>query len=66
MGRYTRLSDMILSQDELRKVFEEYVRFTIDAAQGMNYFLNSKYPEGVTNILKSIQSLEGIVEKVKS
>lgn len=57
---------MTLSQDELRAVFEEYVRFTIDAAQGMNYFLSSKYPEGVTNLLKAIQSLEDIVEKVKS
>jgi len=57
---------MTLSQDELREAFEEYVRFTIDTAQGMNYFLKSKYPEGVTNLLKSIQSLESIIEKVKS
>jgi len=57
---------MTLSQDELRKVFEEYVRFTIDAAQGMNYFLNSKYTAGVTNFRKSIQSLEEIIKNIKS
>jgi len=57
---------MTLSQDELRKVFEEYVRFTTDAAQGMNYFLNSKYSEGISNLLKAIESLEDIVEKVES
>jgi len=57
---------LTLSHDELKIVFEEYVRFTIDAAQGMNYFLNSKYPEGATNLLKSIKSLERIVKKVNS
>jgi len=57
---------MTLSQDELRKVFEEYVRFTIDAAQGMNYFLNSKYTEATTNFLKAVKSLEEIIEKAKS
>ena len=57
---------MTLSQDELRVVFEKYLRLNIDVAQGMNYFLNSKYAEGTTNFLKAIKSLEEIIEKAKS
>jgi len=57
---------MTLSQDELRDVFEKYLRFEIDAAQGMNYCMNSKYDDGIENFLKSINTLEDIIEKIKS
>lgn len=57
---------MTLNQDELRDVFEEYIRFTIDASQGMNYCLNSKYEEGIENFANSLSTLEEIVKKIKS
>ena len=57
---------MTLSQDELRTVFKKYIRFNIDAAQGMNYCINSMYTEGTENFLKSIQSLQDIIDDIES
>ena len=57
---------MTLSQDELREIFEKYLRFEIDVSQGMNYCINSKYEKGTENFLKSIKTLQDIIEKIKS
>jgi hypothetical protein len=57
---------MTLNQDKLRGVFEKYIRFNIDAAQGMSYCLNSKYEEGTENFLKSIKALQDIIDDIKS
>jgi len=57
---------MTLSQNELKIVFEKYLRFNIDASQGMNYCMNSKYTEGTENFIKALKSLQDIVDSVKS
>jgi len=57
---------MTLSQDELRDIFKNYLRFNIDVSQGMNYYINSKYVEGNANFLSAINTLEDIIKKIES
>lgn len=57
---------MTLTNNEIRDVFEKYLRLNTDVAQGMNYCLDSKYNQGIDNFLKSIKALEYIIEKIKS
>jgi len=56
---------MTLSHDEIKDVFEKYLRLNIDVAQGMNYCINSKYEVGTQNFLQAIKTLEDIIEKIK-
>lgn len=56
---------MTLSQDELRTVIKKFNRAIIDAGQGMNYSLDSKYADADVNFDKAIQALQEIKVEIK-
>jgi len=56
---------MPLTQDEIKEVMERLIRCNIDLNQGINYFLSSKYEQGVENFVEVVNNLRGIIKEIK-
>jgi len=57
---------MTLNQDELREVFEAYIRFQIDVNQGLNYCLDYKDKKGIDNMHAALDAFDDFLTKIKS